>query len=297
MPQPRIIARILGGIGNQLFIYSAARRLALASNSELVLDHVSGFAYDHTYQRHYQLDKFNIPCRIATAAERLEPLPRLRRYLRRRINQARPFDSRSYIQQEGIDFDPRLLQFQPKGAVHLEGYWQSEGYFKDVESTIRKDLRMKPPEDQANLAMAHQINQSMAVAIHVRFFDDPQCREGHNLTGDYFNRAISSMERLVPGAHYFVFSDRPSSALTPLQLPISRLTMVDLNSEDSQAIFDLWLMSLCKHFIISNSTFSWWGAWLSTHPGKHCIAPAIEIRKEKMAWGFRGLIPDGWVTL
>ena len=83
MSNPKIIPRIFGGLGNQLFCYAAARRLALVNHAELVIDDVSGFAFDEVYQRHYQLDHFNIPCRKATAAERLEPFSRVQRYLKR----------------------------------------------------------------------------------------------------------------------------------------------------------------------------------------------------------------------
>jgi len=105
----KIISRIFGGLGNQLFCYAAARRLALVNNAELVIDNVSGFMHDTDYQRQYQLDHFSIPCRKATSVELLEPFPRIRRYLKRRLNQRRPFAQRSYLVQEGIDFDPRLL--------------------------------------------------------------------------------------------------------------------------------------------------------------------------------------------
>ena len=118
-----IITRNLGGLGNQLFCYAAARRLALVNNAELVIDDVSGFVRDFTFQRHHQLENFNIPCRKATMAERLEPFSRYRRYLKRAYNRRRPFAERSYIQQEGPDFDPRLLEINPRGTVYLEGFW------------------------------------------------------------------------------------------------------------------------------------------------------------------------------
>ena len=136
----KVIVRILGGLGNQLFCYAAARRLALVNDAELVLDTVSGFTYDRVYRRQYQLDHFNIPCRKATPTERLEPFGRLRRWLLRTWNRRLPFEKRSYIFQEGLDFDPRLLEFKPRGTVYLEGYWQSEKYFKDVEDIIRQEF-------------------------------------------------------------------------------------------------------------------------------------------------------------
>lgn len=292
----KIIPRIFGGLGNQLFIYAAARRLALVNGAELVLDDVSGFTYD-SYKRHYQLDHFTIPCRKASMMERLEPLGRLRRKIMNRWNQRKPFEQRAYLVQESIDFDPRLLHFTPRGTVYLEGYWQSEDYFKDVADAIRQDLTIQPPTNAANLAMVEEIRIGTAVAVHVRFFDEPHAEAINNPPGDYYTRAIAEMERLVPDAHYFIFSDLPAAARARISLPDDRVTLVHHNQGDAMAYADLWLMSQCKHFIIANSTFSWWGAWLAANPAKQIIAPGFEMRKGKMWWGFDGLLPDEWIKL
>lgn len=293
----KIIARLFGGLGNQLFIYAAARRLALVNDTEVVLDDVSGFTHDVVYQRQYQLDHFSIPCRKATALERLEPFSRLRRKILRNWNQRKPFEARAYLLQDGIDFDQSLLQFKPRGKVYMEGYWQSEKYFKDVEGTIRQDLEIKPPTDSANLDMADQIRSSLAVALHVRFFDEPYAEGINNAPGDYYIRAIETMERLVPLAHYFIFSDQPEAARARIPLPDARVTLVSHNQGDEHAYADLWLMTLCQHFVIANSTFSWWGAWLANNPSKQVIAPGFEMHEGKMWWGFDGLLPDQWIKL
>jgi hypothetical protein len=290
-----IVTRVLGGLGNQLFCYAAARRLALVNSAELVLDDVSGFVRDYDYQRHYQLDHFNIPCRKASPAERLEPLPRAHRYLKRAMNRWRPFEERRYIQQEGWDFDPRLLAVRPRGTVYLEGYWQSEQYFKDVENTIRDELRIIPPKDEINQAMVERIRTCVAVAVHVRFFDAPQELGVNNTPGDYYARAVARMESLEPDAHYFIFSDQPAPARARIPLPDERVTLVAHNKGDENAYADLWLMTQCQHFIIANSTFSWWGAWLAGHPGKQVIAPWFEMREGNIAWMFEGLLPDDWI--
>ena len=230
-------------------------------------------------------------------AERLEPFSRYRRYLKRIYNSHRPFAERSYIQQEGPDFDPHLLAINPRGTVYLEGYWQSERYFKDVEATIRSDLQIKPPSDEVNQAMAAHILRCRAVAVHVRFFDAPSEDGINNAPDDYYTRAVAQMETLAPGAHYFVFSDRPDTVRGRLSLPDARVTYVAHNQGDANAYADLWLMHLCQHFIIANSTFSWWGAWLSAYVGKQVIAPGFEMRVGKMSWGFEGLLPSEWIKL
>lgn len=296
MSVTKIIPRILGGLGNQLFCYAAARRLALVNNAELVIDAVSGFVRDRNYQRYYQLDHFSIPCRKATAAERLEPLPSVRRYLKRAYNRSRPFEERTYIQQEGIDLDPRLLHVKPYGAVYLEGYWQSEDYFKDVEQTIRADLRITPPTDTVNFEMAAHIRDCQAVAVHMRFFDTPDVAAAHNISADYYQRAIALIEEKIESPRYFLFSDIPEAVREKLALPKGRVTLVSHNQGDKNAYADLCLMTQCQHFITANSTFSWWGAWLGGGKNKIVVTPDLEING-KMAWGFKGLIPDGWIKI
>ena len=293
----KIIPRVFGGLGNQLFCYAAARRLALMNNAELVLDDVSGFVNDHYFKRHYQLDHFSIPCRKATPAERLEPMSRVRRNIIRVINRCRRFEARNYIQQEGIDFDGRVLSVRPRGTLYVEGYWQSEKYFKDVESTIRQDLQITSPADEANLAMEERIRRCCAVAVHMRFFDAPQELGVNNAPDDYYIRAFTRMEILEPAAHYFVFSDQPDYARARIGLPPERMTMVTHNRGDENAYADLWLMTKCQHFIIANSTFSWWGAWLSTSENKVVIAPNPTLMNQDNFWRASGLLPEKWSLL
>jgi Glycosyl transferase family 11 len=292
--EKKIIVRVMGGIGNQLFCYAAARRLALVNDAELVIDDVSGFARD-TYRRHYQLDRFNIPCRKATAAERLEPFPRVRRRLMQQRNRNLPFEKRSYLMQEVIDFDPRLLQVEVEGTLIMEGYWQSENYFTDVEETIREELQIQPPRDRENLEMAAKIDECRSIAVHVRFFNAPGRNGINNAPSDYYRRALERMESMVPDCRYFVFSDRPEAARELVPFPEPRTTSVAHNRGDDGAYADLWLMSRCKHFIIANSTFSWWGAWLSSNADKVVIAPGFELREGVAWWGFDGLLPDAWI--
>lgn len=258
-----------------------------------MLDDVSGFAYDVVYQQRYQLDHFNIPCRKATAAERMEPFCRIRRYILRRWNQSKPFEQRVYLMQESNAFDVRLLQLRPLSTLYLEGYWQSEDYFKDVESSIRQDLQIKPPTDATNLAMAAQIRECTAVAVHVRFFDSPHASGINNAPDDYYSRAVETMERLAPAAHYFIFSDQPEAARSRIPLPDGRVTLVAHNKGDEYAYADLWLMTQCQHFIIANSTFSWWAAWLAGNVEKKVISPG-KLAGTVTAWGFAGQIPAKW---
>ena len=292
----KIVARIKGGLGNQLFCYAAARRLACATGAELVIDHVTGFARDRQYKRQYMLDHFHISARKATACERLEPFERYRRGVAKLISRQRPFLLRSYLEQEEEAFDPRLLALQPSGTIYLDGLWQSERYFKDVEGTIRADLRITPPEDPENQRMAAEMSACESVALHVRWFGAPGSGLSHNISAGYYHGAVAALEKRVDSPHYFLFSDDPEAACAKLDLPAKRVTCVAHNRGDEHAYADLWLMTRCRHFIIANSTFSWWGAWLGAAEHKTVIAPEISL-SGAMSWGFDGLIPEGWELL
>ena len=244
-----IISRVFGGIGNQLFIYAASRRLALKNNVELVLDHVSGFTYDKDFQRHYQLDHFNIKSRKASASERLEPFSRIRKYLKRYRNKKLPFEQRSYIQQENTGFEPKLLNFQTKGKVYIEGYWQSEDYFKDIELQIKEELYIYPPKDLKNLAMLRKIKSKVAVAIHFRFFDNsitrPNIKIQNNINTsiDYYKKAITRMNEHFPNAHYFIFSNQPQKVANYLPLDQEKMTIIDHNQMIKQPML---IYGLCQ---------------------------------------------------
>lgn len=292
-----VIARIKGGLGNQLFCYAAARRLALANNAELAIDAVTGFARDSQYLRQYSLDHFQLPIRKATPAERMEPFGLYRRKIAKLLSGRKPFEQRSYLEQEGVDFDARLLSLKVSGSVYLDGYWQSEGYFKDVEQTLREDLKIIPPEDSTNRSMAREILQSNAVALHVRWFDPPgNGMSSHNAAKDYYLHALEVIKKQVEDPRFFLFSDDPGAAQQMLGLSGEQVTCMNHNLKTEDAYADLWLMAQCKHFIIANSTFSWWGAWLSDYSAKVVIVPDIKINGI-MSWGFAGLIPDKWIQL
>jgi hypothetical protein len=293
----KVVARIRGGLGNQLFCYAAARRLALVNGAELAIDDVSGFVRDDLYRRTYLLDGFQIPCRKATPAERLEPFERVRRAVAKWVNRRRPFFKRWYLEQEGIDFDPRLLDYRVSGTVYLDGLWQSEGYFKDAEAVVRKDLEIIPPEDQAVHRLAARIREAESVAIHVRWFDPPgRGPSAYNLPVRYYQRAVAEIERRVQKPLCVLFSDDPEAARSMLALPPERTLVVGEILKTTNPVADLWLMTQCKHFIIANSTFSWWGAWLGGNENKIVIAPGIRL-EGKTSWGFGGLLPESWLTL
>ncbi len=303
MQATKLITRIKGGLGNQLFCYASARRLALVNNAELVIDDVSGFAYDEKYKRSYALDVFNIHARKSTPSERFVPFERIRRATSSRLSKRMPLAKQRYILQIGVQFDPSLLklQLQP-GTTYYDGFGQSERYFADVEEVIRSDLRIAPPADEQNKRMAEKIRSSEAVALHVRWFDSKDSESHNNISIEYYGKAIEKILKVANQPHFFIFSDNADATKDKLESIMAGLnkTFVNHNKIEAMAYADLWLMSLCKHFVIANSTFGWWAAWLGEEKGKsQVIVPALEIPASNnvTAWGFEGLIPDRWTLI
>ena len=296
-----IIIRIKGGIGNQLFMYAAARRLAFVNNQELLLDNISGFVNDKKYNRKYQLDHFNIPCRKLNSIEFKQLSSRARRLFKKIINFFLPFEAKRYIKQEDVYFDSRILNLKFKHNLYLEGYFQSEDYFKDFDFQIKKDLEIYPPKNVSNNQMAIKIKKNFpAVALHLRFFNKTpnnkiEKKTSINVPENYYYQAIQKIDKLFPNAHYFIFSDNLEQARTQVPLSDKRMTIVNHNNNETNAYADLWLMTQCQHFIIANSTFSWWGAWLSKYKDKVVIAPSIS--KKFGHWADPKLLPKEWIKL
>lgn len=300
----KVVVRLKGGLGNQLFCYAAARRLAWVNDAELVLDAVTGFKYDHLYQRTYALGAFHIPARLATLAEQMEPLGRVRRLIARKLSERKPLAQRRYIQQVGVDFDPGIVALRlQEGATYFDAFGQSERYFADIRDRLEQDLLMAAPTDQENVAMAAQIESTESVALHVRWFDSGDVPHSSNMSQAYYAQALPQLLAKIPAAHFFLFSDRPELAAT-LLAPLMGgrpFTLVGHNAASGNAEADFWLMRQCCHFIIGNSTFAWWAAWLGEqrHPGAQVFAPSRNVDPEHSvtAWGFPGLLPERWTVL
>ncbi len=295
----KVIVQVKGGLGNQLFCYAAARRLAINQHADLVVDNISGFARDFVYQRIYALDGFNIAARTATYRERMEPLGRFRRRLARSIAKHYAFERRTFLAHDGLAFEHRLLEFCVHETVYLDGYWQSEKYFKDIENQIRQDFEMAPPRDQENRDMAARITHSNSVCVHIRRFSNTNDRHiGGNhedLPSHYYQRAIETIKQRISEPVFFIFSDDPRSARQVVGLA-EPAVYVDINRHDASGRTDLWLMRTGRHFIIANSTFSWWGAWLGSAEDKIVIAPD-KAWTSSPTWGFEGLLPQEWTVI
>ena len=301
MKKSKLIVRLKGGLGNQLFCYATARRLALYSNAELILDDVTGFKYDYQYKRKYALDPFNIAARKVTYWERLEPFGRLRRLLKKKIAARKPLTSKRYIVQQGVSFQEELLTLHlQSGYTYFDGFGQSERYFSDIRDVLREDLCLTVPADNEVLKYQARIMAVESVAIHMRWFDN-NIISSANVPIKYYENAIKIMKQKLLQPHFFIFSDNLSLASKLLSPYFSHheFTIV-MHDKNADPIIDFFLMSKCKNFVIGNSTYAWWAAWLAEIKGASIIiSPQLNVDANKniTAWGFDYLIPDRWKIL
>jgi len=286
----KIIVRLRGGLGNQLFQYAFAKRLSLFNNCELVVDHLSGFQRDYKYSRSYALSRFALSSRLASKHEMFFPFERIRRGFAKffGVNNIPFFCDYLVETEESSNFDP--FDFKTKKSMSIiDGYWQSLHYFTDVEQCIRDEYLISPPADAVNLNAASIIDSSNSIAIHVRWFTD-----NNNLL-DYYKNAIALIHtNFSNNTLFIVFSDDPLRSKSFLGL-FDNVIYVDWNNDYGGEVNDLWLMTRCKHFIIADSTLSWWGAWLSASDGLR-IYPLPNNYLSNNSWSSK-LFPNSWIGL
>jgi hypothetical protein len=146
------------------------------------------------------------------------------------------------------------------------------------------------------------IKASNSVAIHIRFFDDPDMASKNNISINYYRSAINHINSNIENPKYFLFSDNPEYALAKLKhglnLDIKNTILISNNKGDEHSYADLWLMSHCQHFIIANSTFSWWAAWLANGANKMVIYPKLVMNDDgNMPWAMTEDMPEAWLAM
>ncbi|WGH77415.1 alpha-1,2-fucosyltransferase [Jannaschia ovalis] len=275
-----ITARLLGGLGNQMFQYAAGRALALRLGVDLALD-----ARETDAKGAHWTNGLGA-LRVQTVPPADLPPDRHAAPIRYALWRA---STRRLIRQRGPGFDPRVTA-APDGA-YLHGYFQSELYFADQAEAIRAELAPAAPLPPAAQAVAARIAAApRAVSLHVRRGDYLASGAYGSCDAAYYARALAALgDDMGP---VFAFSDDPAWVRENLDLGVA-MEVVDLPGAGPEV--DMALMSACAHHVIANSTFSWWGAWLNGKPGKRVVAPRTWFRDP--AQDNPDLIPEGWVRV
>lgn len=289
-----IVTELIGGLGNQLFQYAVGRALSLRHGTQLRFD-IS--AFEGNELRTYALHHFSV---VGTPLSKedyrklqIKGTPRgLLDLLTLSFVRSGQIP---VVRERSFEFDAAVLG-APE-TCYLRGYWQSPKYFEGIEGQLRRELVVRTPIAGKNLVAARHLVQRQAVAVHVRRGDYISNRETHRYHGicdnEYYMSAEELLRKKVGNLEIYVFSDDPDWVQKHLRFQ-SPTTLVRHNSKE-QDYEDLRLMSMCKHHIIANSTFSWWGAWLSKHPGKIVIAPQRWF--SEATHSTRDLIPEDWIRL
>lgn len=292
-----IIVKLKGGLGNQMFQYAAGRALAHRHNTVLKLD----MSFLHSNQanetpRKFMLDKFNISAECALPAE--VPYLGIKTSLYRQVKSLYLKHMNKCCTNILLDYDHNINErfFYAPDNSYLEGYWQSEKYFSACSDIIINEFTpLSEPED-TNKQLSYSIKKTNSVSIHIRrgdYVNNARINSVHGICSiEYYQQCVKNISVLVDNPEFFVFSDEPDWVKKHLQLDRT-VTVVNHNAPE-MPIWDLWLMSKCKHNIIANSSFSWWGAWLNNNPEKIVFAPKRWFLDENVSIN---IIPEEWRLL
>jgi hypothetical protein len=280
----KIFAALSGGLGNQMFQYAAARSLAQRVGAELVLDTWSGFVRDRQYRRTYELSALPIQGRSARPAERL-PIWLYRWKHRGGLPPSQPVENHWYGSflvetadtpkvgagwnhpQRSFSHQPVFHQFAPHRSAWLVGYWQSPRYFEDIATSLQLEL-MPPAPAAANFrALGEELARSESVALGVRLYEESSNPGYHAFGGTLkgipeIRSAIERLRSARPAARFYVFCTHRAPLLEQLQLPADTV-FVTHDDGFGGTPETLWLLSRCQHHLFTNSSYYWWGAWLS----------------------------------
>jgi hypothetical protein len=287
-----IIAKLNGGLGNQLFQYAAGRALACRHQTELVLDlsDFSNIPMGNT-PRIFELDKYSIVARVASSEEESGFRFYQGRVLRRIPFLPRPWQ---HVREPHFQYNPDFINLP--NNVYLDGYWQSYLYFESISALLHSEFQPIEGPGVNNQELLRAMTQCNSVALHIRRGDyvlNTKAAIHHGVCSlDYYRAAIRKIVENVPNPHFYIFSDDLEWSKANLEICFPA-TYIGHNAGD-QAFQDLRLISHCRHQIIANSSFSWWGAWLNQNPHKIVIAPKRWFAVSKNT---STLFPKEWIAL
>lgn len=265
-----------GRLGNWLFQYAVGRVLALRVGTELALDLTEKRRFEDPFANHVRklLKHFGLHARYE-----------FRLPFSRRVPDYR---------ETRWGFNPEVLAFGD--GAWLEGLFQSPRYFDGCEGQLRTELAPRLDRiRRCDPSLEKAIASTTSVAVHVRRTDYVAKVNHHLCTSVYYERALQLCRNQLGTPHFYIFSDEPEWCRVHLSAPDS--TVVDTRAEP-RAIYDLALMSRCRHHIIANSTFSWWGAWLAQSEGQLVVAPdRWFLEPEPSALAMRDTVPAHWLRV
>lgn len=282
------IVRVLGGLGNQMFQYAFYLSL-LEKGFDAKID----ITQLRNYKLHngYELENiFNINPQIATYDE-VKKLSRNRKneMISKLCRKFLPEKSFEYLEKSYSIYDEGV--YNTIGDTYYQGYWHNEKYFNGIKNIVIKNFTLKHEFENRNLEILQEIENRNSVSIHVRRGDYVNHPYLSNICNDeYYSNAISKIQSIINKPIFYIFSDD----IEYCKVLFQSLNAIYINhNNEKNSHYDMFLMSKCKHNIIANSSFSWWGAWLNCNPNKIVIGPS--------KWNFRDkkfdILPEKWLKI
>ena len=294
-----IITHLNGGLGNQMFQYAIGRKLAVKNDSILKLDteELRNNSSSGSLRR-YALGIFKIQEYFSSKRENITikhgSQSNFSIFLQKKMKLFLKAKKTGHIIEPKFSFNSEVLDFA--GDAYLQGYWQTEKYFKDIEDIIRKEFVLKDEFSIENLEITKKAKNIDAVSLHIRrgdYCSSAKAEKFHGLCSpDYFLKSIEYIAARIRHPHFFFFSDDIEWGEINLKTRYPVTFVSDGRLKDYEEMF---LMSLCKHNIIANSSFSWWGAWLNANPEKIVIAPSCWFADKSV--DMSDVIPENWIKL
>lgn len=287
------IVNVLGGLGNQMFQFALYKALQKQHPEERVLLDLHCFNGYHKHRGFEIGSVFGATYEEATLKEvaRLAyPYPNYQCW---RIG-SRILPVRKTMLKEKPNFTLEPLALTRPNSTYYDGYWQHEQYFKHIREEILSTYTFPAFDNERNQTTAQLAASTNSCSIHIRrgdYLTDP-LRKG-TTNGNYVIAAIEKMQQEVKPEKWLVFSDDIAWCQQHLAsiLDTTNTIYVDWNTGD-KSIHDMHLMANCRHHIIANSSFSWWGAWLSKQEGV-TIAPINWMNLKDVC----SPVPDNWIKI
>lgn len=292
-----ISSYLQGGLGNQMFQYAIARALSMHYKTDFVLE--SSWFNDlekGVTPRKLELPLLNINQALFEDGGKLTK----RKKIRFAIQKYLPFGPIIQRQVNAYDFDQEIFNLKniSRRDLYLFGYWQSYRYFNNIRHLLQLEFTARDPLPQAYKKFESQILTSESVMVHIRRGDYVNSRSASQFHGaldlNYYLTAFNHILSKHQNAHFFIFSDDLDWAKLALPQSITR-TYIENLSPDNSTIHELELMTSCKHHIIANSSFSWWGAWLRKNNEGNIFTPNRWINDRSL--NLSNLIPEDWIKL
>jgi len=291
-----IVVKLMGGLGNQMFQYAAAKSLALKHHVELKVDvtFLNTDTKGNYTRRKYELDIFNSDIKLATNEEILKFKKKTNNKITRTLQRTFPniFNNLNAVE-SGSKYNPEFNNF-PKNT-YLNGFWQSEKYFENYKEQIKSTYKViEQIPNELNIILNKIINTN-SISIHVRRGDFISLKSANDFHGtqslNYYQLAIDIITKNNKNFNIFIFSDD----IEWCKLNLNFNFPIHFSQHNYNPYWDMFLMSNCKHNIIANSSFSWWAAWLNQNKEKIVIAPKNWFVDKTI--NTNDLIPSQWIQI